>query len=577
MSLGSLVLAAPGDLDVSWGEGGTVTTELVPRATHLYSAWTDLIVQSDSKIVVAGVLVEKVESSVIPCVVAARYLPGGQLDSGFGVGGVVKGLGMLRPQNNTLVKLAIQSDGKLLLTLTDLVSASTTRIVVVGLLSNGSPDNNFGDDGIAVLPSFPPSDPSYHVPVGVHQLPAGEIVGAVRYFSIPSLHFVRQFRMDSAGQMISFGVTVPVSATLGYQAFQGGNLLVDANQGMTMVTTALWNSTTGFAIASFLSDGTPKPGFGTNGITLSQIGVQDSSSLGSASTCIGLASDSLDRWIVVGEGTEVATSPRRLILARYLANGTLDMSFDGDGVLYDSGPSILGGTPYDVICDDSDRIVVCGQIWTGSGTRFALLRFLGSGVPDDSFGMSGVGAPVPPLARTANAITVDAEGRILVAGDTIDGPIIARYWAGDGTEPLARFGEWAADNGLSGDGATMTGIPFSDGVANLLKYAFNMNGSGPDLTLMTPGSGLSGLPSTGRETLGASDVLRFEFVRRLNSGLTYSPLVSTSLDSVSWTNITAVPVVQPIDAEWERVSYEHPFDGATTSSLVGKIEVQLSP
>lgn len=575
LCLGSHVPGAPGDLDVGWGEGGTVTAELVPRSAHLGSAWTDVVVQSDSKIVVAGVLGEKVGASVIPQVVAARYLPSGQLDPEFGVGGVVKGTGTLKPQSNTFVKLAIQSDGKLLLALTDTISTSSNQTAVARLVQNGALDSDFGVAGIAVLPSPPPSSNPYHVPAGVHQLPSGEIVGAVRYFSFPSVHFLRQFKMDSAGHMISFGVSMPASATLGHQTFQGGSFLIDGNQGITMATTALWNSTTGFAIAGFLSDGTPKPGFGTNGITLSQIGVQDSSTLGNASTCIGLASDSLDRWIVVGEGTDVVTSPRRIILARYLSNGTLDPSFDDDGVLYDSGPSILGGTPFDVICDDSDRIVICGQISTGTGTRFALLRFFVTGLPDVSFGVNGVGAPVSPLARTANAMAVDAEGRILVVGDSMDGPIIARYWAGDGTEPLALFGEWAANHGLSGNGATVTGIPFADGVANLLKYAFNMSGSGPDLAVMAPDGGASGLPSIRRLDQGSSGVLRFEFVRRLVGGLVYTPMVSSSLESDSWIPVIVEPVIDPIDAQWERVTFDFPFDPSTTESLFGAVEVRL--
>ena len=133
--------------------------------------------------------------------------------------------------------------------------------------------------------------------------------------------------------------------------------------------------------------------------------------------------------------------------------------------------------------------------------------------------------------------------------------------------------------GLSGPNAALYATPYGDGVANLLKYAFNMNLSGPDATTMAPGGG-SGLPSISISISlrpnGASNVFRFEFLRRVGSGLIYAPQKSVELTNpASWTPLDALPTVIPIDANWERAIYDEPYDAATTPRSFGRVQVTL--
>ena len=92
------------------------------------------------------------------------------------------------------------------------------------------------------------------------------------------------------------------------------------------------------------------------------------------------------------------------------------------------------------------------------------------------------------------------------------------------TSPGQAYGHWRqrqfnaverADPLVSGPAAS----PRGDGVANFLKYAFNMDpnvaASGPGRVL-TPGTGTSGLPYTGLANSGGSH-LRVEYVRRRNA------------------------------------------------------------
>ena len=110
------------------------------------------------------------------------------------------------------------------------------------------------------------------------------------------------------------------------------------------------------------------------------------------------------------------------------------------------------------------------------------------------------------------------------------------------------FGDAVSEGGLGGAAATATATPFNDGVANLLKYAFNMDLSGADATLHTYASGTRGLPSILAEPAGPdTHVLRFEFVRRVRSGLSYTAQKSDSLMPLSWDEVGSTPVVEAID------------------------------
>lgn len=128
--------------------------------------------------------------------------------------------------------------------------------------------------------------------------------------------------------------------------------------------------------------------------------------------------------------------------------------------------------------------------------------------------------------------------------------------------------------GLTGEAALPSAIPFNDGVDNLLKYAFNMNLAGSDVSGMEPGSGTSGLPSITTTGSGEITLLCVEFVRRKGSGLVYSPQKSSTLTPDSFSPFTVSPIVTSIDDQWERVNYDEPI-GDTETTCFGRVEVSL--
>jgi hypothetical protein len=139
--------------------------------------------------------------------------------------------------------------------------------------------------------------------------------------------------------------------------------------------------------------------------------------------------------------------------------------------------------------------------------------------------------------------------------------------------PAEIFATWAAVGGLTGSSAAADAIPYHDGVSNLLKYAFNLDASGPDVRVLETGAGTAGLPSFSLERGISQVTFKVEFLRRKGSGLFYQPKVSTNL--IAYEMMTGTSTVTSIDDEWERVIVRKPCDPATTPRMFGTVEVLL--
>jgi len=132
--------------------------------------------------------------------------------------------------------------------------------------------------------------------------------------------------------------------------------------------------------------------------------------------------------------------------------------------------------------------------------------------------------------------------------------------------------------GLTGPAATPSAMPFGDGIANLLKYAFQMNLAGPDVHALLPGgAGNSGLPIAQLVNIGGQTFYQLEFIRLKGSGMTYTPQKSTTLAPGSFVAMIGAITVQNLGAECERVIVSEPVDLATTPNLFTRLQLTLPP
>lgn len=181
----------------------------------------------------------------------------------------------------------------------------------------------------------------------------------------------------------------------------------------------------------------------------------------------------------------------------------------------------------------------------------------------------------PGLRTTALRIASnDADERffdIALSGTAVTAPLAATRRE-TSLAPRERMAAVLADASLSGVSAEAAAVPYGDGVANLLKYAFNMDLAAPDCRTMETGTGASGLPAITLRIDGEKKILRFEFVRRIGSGLLYEPQIAFESAAGPWQPLVADPAVSPIDGAWERVVVEQGIDGP---QCFGRVEVSL--
>jgi len=112
-----------------------------------------------------------------------------------------------------------------------------------------------------------------------------------------------------------------------------------------------------------------------------------------------------------------------------------------------------------------------------------------------------------------------------------------------------------------------------DGVANLLKYAFNLD-RGKPAEILLAGSGTSGLPDIRLDL--TTTTLCVEYIRRRAGtapGIVYN--VEFSSDLINWsTPANAAEAVEEIDGVWQRVRFYDPFAPVHGAPRFGRVRVE---
>ena len=102
-------------------------------------------------------------------------------------------------------------------------------------------------------------------------------------------------------------------------------------------------------------------------------------------------------------------------------DGTLDPSFGTGGLVTSSAAEGANAT----VIDTADRIVVAG----GLGGNFSVARFTADGVLDPTFGTGGSVTTDFGGSDVANAVALQTDGKIVVAGTSSGNFAVARYTA----------------------------------------------------------------------------------------------------------------------------------------------------
>jgi uncharacterized delta-60 repeat protein len=231
-----------------------------------------------------------------------------------------------------------------------------------------------------------------------------------------------------------------------------------------------------FALARYNPDGTLDWTFGQGGTVITTIGQ-------SYSQVYDLAID-VDKIVAVGSADFTGFDYEYdFTLARYGSDGTLDPTFDGDGI----AATDFGGDEaiHGVVLQPDSRILAVGNtIPAGGDIDFALARYNPDGSLDGTFGADGV---VKSDLGTPNDdawdVVLRVDGRLLVVGEHGSAPdfAVARYLP-DGTLDSG-FGDFGYVTTAVGSGNDYSVSVALQDDAKIVAAGFSSNGTDYDLAL----------------------------------------------------------------------------------------------
>lgn len=216
-----------------------------------------------------------------------------------------------------------------------------------------------------------------------------------------------------------------------------GKLVVAGRTGNSAGTSHAW------ALVRYLANGVVDTTFGTNGVVLTTVAAATN-----PQGAYALAVQPDGKLVAAGD---VFGS---LVLARFEGNGTLDTSFDGDGLAsvpgFSVGPDYSGTEAASLVLQADGKLVVGGR----HGGYLAVARVNPDGSPDTTFDGDGVvSTPVgSEFYSYAAGVAVQADGKVVAAGYA---------FAGDGRYDFAvvRYNpDGALDTTFDGDGMVMTAV-----------------------------------------------------------------------------------------------------------------------
>ena len=464
--------AQAGDPDPTFGHAGQLMVD--------FDLSTDLArgvaLQPDGKIVVVGTTYTDNDYSDEDFAVS-RHLPNGTLDTSFG-GGDGKVTTDFPGLAAVASSVVVQPDGKIVVAGGAFpLFTFLGDIALVRYNPDGSLDTGFGNGGI-VGTSFP-GQGAYAFDIAL--LPDGKIV-------VAGTHFVAfqpsEQTSDTNFAIVRYNPDGSLDPTFGANGgvstdFDGNNddafsILVQPDGKLVAVGSALnladfYN----FAAARYNTNGTLDSSFDGDGKVRLDFGHQDFDRAHSAA----LQPDG--KIVAAGFTIYDGGLTQPFALARWNTNGSLDRSFDGDGMAEIDFGSFLQAA-WEVLVQPDGKIITAGYPNSeSSDSDFLIARQLPDGSLDPSFGTGGkVRTSFGDLNGGAEGAVLQPDGRVVAVGwqavfaDVSVQIALARYrgdaaWADQGLPLPGTLGAPV----LSGTGDLSPASPASIELDNALPNA----------------------------------------------------------------------------------------------------------
>ncbi len=427
-------LLSAGALDPSFGSGGLVVTDLGSTSDHARA----MVIQADGKIVTAGGTGGS-GSGTGQDFALVRHNLNGTLDTSFGTNG--RTTTDFKKSSDVANAVVQQADGKFVVagtvTITAGIPTSSKTDTDFGLAryhANGTLDTSFGSNGkvMTTIGKFTDQASDMAMQTDGKIVVAGatwKIVNSISYIDIVVARYNANGSLDAA-----FGQGGIVKTDYAGQPDEARAVAIQTD-GKIVVAGRFAGA--GLGLVRYHPNGSLDLSFGSQG-KVSTVVFGDLVDLNASATDIAIQADGkIVALANVSDRRNAPVVPFFIALARYNPNGSLDTTFDSDGIVTIQQPiDTLGNA---LAMQSNGKFVVAGYYHDstegfGSSVKrdFFLARVNSDGSPDATFGTGGVVrtdfGPTFGVTNSddrANAVAIQADGKIVAAGSF--GKLLANY------------------------------------------------------------------------------------------------------------------------------------------------------
>ncbi|MBL0012568.1 MAG: T9SS type A sorting domain-containing protein [Flavobacterium sp.] len=269
----------------------------------------------------------------------------------------------------------------------------------------------------------------------------------------------------------TFGTNGKVSISHGTVNQKGNAVAMQSDEKIVVVGSTGNGTNSDFAVMRLNPNGSLDNSFDSDGKVMTNFEGWDLSNANDYATSVAIQTDG--KIVVAGYGMFLGadgfSTVEEFALARYNIDGSLDTTFDADGKVHTRFGNTISGNAYAVKIQSDGKIVVAGFSQQANTKNFAVIRYNADGSLDTTFDGDGmvltqVGTPSVNLSAVdeAHSLAIQVDGKIVVAGFATNGTkadfAIARYNT-DGS----------IDTTLDGDGIQTTSIGTAGDVINDVK------------------------------------------------------------------------------------------------------------
>ncbi|MBK7566660.1 MAG: hypothetical protein IPI31_02435 [Bacteroidetes bacterium] len=408
--INNLAAQVAGDLDTTFDFDGT----LIFNFTEGGNGASSMVLQPDGKIVIGGGAI----TDVFTDFALLRFNMNGSLDTTFGDMGIM--VTSIGPFNDFCHSLALQEDGKIVAIGHTYLNSigSETICALARYLPDGSPDPDFGDDGIITTDIGPNEQLLHSAAIQADgKIVAAGYSGDMGNHAFAVLRYLENGELDNDFNddgILTFGLGAGTASA---------NAIVIQPENTILVGGFAHNGTDDdFVLFRLDTAGIFDMDFGIDGVVVS-----DFFEKWNRINAIAIQPDGK----IVAAGYSGEFPEYDFAVARYYTDGTIDSSFNFTGLrLTDLGSG--NDIAESVIIQPDGKIVAAGSFLTAS-YQYALIRYTSDGLLDNSFNDDGIVTTNIPgvTSEQLNIAAWQPDGKIICAGGGMSG--------GEGYFTMARY------------------------------------------------------------------------------------------------------------------------------------------